>query len=458
MTSIKRVKISRYNDTIAAIATAYGVGSISIVRVSGDAAYGIALKMTKKGSITPRYATLSFLYDKNGAAIDEAIVLYFKSPHSFTGEDIVEFQCHGGTAVANLILDTVISYGARLASPGEFSKRAFLNDKIDLTKAEAIAKIIETKSADAVKILSKQLKGDLKEFVESLRDELVEILSHVEVNIDYAEEDLPKDIEKKIEDRLKDIGKKITKTLQISQKKEGLINGFSISIIGKPNVGKSSLLNKLLNYNRAIISDVAGTTRDTIEEEIKIGTHLAKIIDTAGVRETSDGIEKIGVERAVESIERCDIVLAVFDGSNHFDKDDEKILDILKRYKKDKKIFVFINKSDLQSRFDIKKVESFNPIKISAKEEVDSVINAIKEYLDTQSLDDDILLTSKRQMQEIQKAYEAIQKSYEPLKDGELELFAYEINDAISHISSITRDFERDEILDKMFGSFCLGK
>jgi len=452
------VKISRYNDTIAAVATAHGVGSISIIRVSGDKSYDIALKLSKKKSITPRYATLSFLYTKDGEPIDEAIIIYFKSPHSFTGEDVVEFQCHGGIAVANLILDEVLKFGARMAEPGEFSKRAFLNDKIDLTKAEAIAKIIETKSGDAVKILSKQLKGELKEFVESLREELVEILAHAEVNIDYAEEDLPADLERSIIKRLENISKKMQDTLQISQKKEGLVNGFSISIVGKPNVGKSSLLNRLLNYNRAIISDIAGTTRDTIEEEIKIGTHLVKIIDTAGVREAKDQIEKIGVQRTIESIENSDMVLAIFDGSRELDDEDEKIIKLLNSYKDSKKISVFINKSDLHQKIDISKLEFFEPIFISAKEDVNIVIKTIKKYLDTQGMDDEIILISKRQMNELKKSLEAIKRAFGPLNDGELELFAYEINDAISHISSITRDFERDEILDKMFDSFCLGK
>ncbi len=452
------MKISRYNDTIAAVATAHGVGSISIIRVSGDKSYDIALKLSKKKSITPRYATLSFLYTKDGEPIDEAIIIYFKSPHSFTGEDVVEFQCHGGIAVANLILDEVLKFGARMAEPGEFSKRAFLNDKIDLTKAEAIAKIIETKSGDAVKILSKQLKGELKEFVESLREELVEILAHAEVNIDYAEEDLPADLERSIIKRLENISKKMQDTLQISQKKEGLVNGFSISIVGKPNVGKSSLLNRLLNYNRAIISDIAGTTRDTIEEEIKIGTHLVKIIDTAGVREAKDQIEKIGVQRTIESIENSDMVLAIFDGSRELDDEDEKIIKLLNSYKDSKKISVFINKSDLHQKIDISKLEFFEPIFISAKEDVNIVIKTIKKYLDTQGMDDEIILISKRQMNELKKSLEAIKRAFGPLNDGELELFAYEINDAISHISSITRDFERDEILDKMFDSFCLGK
>jgi tRNA modification GTPase len=446
------------NNTITAIATSHGIGSVAIVRISGKKAYEIGLKIAHKESFLPRYATLSYLYDINNEIIDEAIVIYFKAPFSFTGEDIVEFQCHGGIAMANLILSETIKLGARIANPGEFSKRAFLNGKIDLTKAEAIAKIIETKNIDAIKILSKQLKGDLKNFIDSLRNDLIEILAYAEVNIDYAEEDLPVDIEESIKNRLESICVIIKKIMESSLQKEGLVNGFSISIIGKPNVGKSSLLNKLLNYNRAIISEIAGTTRDTIEEEIKVGTHLVKMIDTAGVREPRDIIEKIGVQKSIESIENSDIILVLFDNSKLYDKEDEAIVNLIKRYNEDKKIFVFLNKTDLKNLFDISKIIEFNPIEICAKKDVNEVIDVIKKYLDTQSLDDSVMLTSKRQITEIEEALKAVLRAYEPLNSGELELFAYEINDAIRHISSITTEFEREEILNKMFGSFCLGK
>ncbi len=445
-------------ETIAAIATAHGIGSISIIRISGDKALQIAQKLSKKDTIIPRYATLSYLYKQDNSIIDEAIILYFKSPYSFTGEDIVEFQSHGGIVVANVILKEVISLGARLANPGEFSKRAFLNGKIDLTKAEAIAKIIETKSEDALHLLSKQLKGDLKDFVNDLRDKLVEILAFIEVNIDYAEEDLPKELENDISSKLQYIEKSIDKIVQASLQKEGLINGFDIAIVGKPNVGKSSLLNKLLNYQRAIISDIAGTTRDTIEEEIKLGTHLVKIVDTAGIREAKDSIEKIGVQRSISSMEKASVVIALFDISKECDEDDETIIKMINKYKKDKKIFVFLNKSDLLCKFNTSKLSEFNPIKISAKNDVSIVIETLKEYLDNSSKDDTLLLTSARQIQSCKMALEAIKRAKEPLKDGELELLAYEINDAIAHISSITTRFERDEILDKMFGNFCLGK
>jgi len=388
--------------------------------------------------------------------IDEAIVVYFKAPHSFTAEDIVEFQCHGGVVVASMILEEVVHLGARLANPGEFSKRAFLNGRIDLSEAEAIAKLIETKSIDSAKILARQMKGELKDFVYKIREDLIEILAHVEVSIDYAEEDLPSDLIGQISDRLENLKDLLKTTYESSKKREGLIEGFKVAIVGKPNVGKSSLLNSLLNYDRAIISEIAGTTRDTIEEEIRIGTHLIKIVDTAGIREANDDIEKIGVARSKVAIESSDIVIALFDNSRAYDDEDEKMLNILKNNQKNKHIIKVINKIDLPNRFDTEKLDDF--IKISCKQNSDLIIENLKKILDITSSDDSILLTSKRQRIAVKSTYEEIISSKNVLDEGELELFAFHLNEAISHITKITKNFERDEILDKMFGSFCLGK
>ena len=308
-------------DTIVAIATANGIGSISIIRVSGKDALPIALKISQKDNFVPRYATLSQLFNTSDELIDEALLVYFKTPFSFTGEDIIEFQCHGGVAVANIIMQEIINYGARIATPGEFSKRAFLNGKIDLSKAEAISKLIEARSEDAVKLLARQLKGELSTFVEDIRKDLLFMLAYTEVSIDYAEEDLPTDIFDQIQKKLDSITLKLVNTLDASKRREGLIEGFKVAIIGKPNVGKSSLLNKLLNFDRAIISDIAGTTRDTIEESVKIGTHIIKIVDTAGIRDASDEIEKIGIEKSLAAVEESDIVIALFDNSHKKSKD-----------------------------------------------------------------------------------------------------------------------------------------
>jgi tRNA modification GTPase len=424
--------------------------------VSGKDAYKIALTLTQKRELTPRVATLSKLTNEKDELLDEAIVIYFQAPHSFTGEDVVEFQCHGGIVVAEMILSAILEAGARLATPGEFSKRAVINGRMDLSKAEATAKLIESKSVDAARILTKQLRGDLESFVYTLRDSLVEILAFIEVNIDYAEEDLPLDLLNQIEDKLRHNAVLLEKSVHASKSREGLLNGFKVSIIGKPNVGKSSLLNALLSYNRAIISDIAGTTRDTIEEEIKIGTHLIKIVDTAGIREAHESIEKIGIERSIEAIEASEIVIALFDGSQAADKDDQKIIELIKRYEEDKEIITAINKKDLPQHFDAKLLH--NPLAISSKEDTSLITQRLKRYLDTQSFEDDIILISKRQINATIQAYDAIEEARQRLQAGELELFAFHINEAIAHISSITKSFERDEILDKMFSSFCLGK
>lgn len=446
------------SDTIAAIATSYGIGSIAIVRISGKNALTIAKKISKKENLIPRYATLASLYDKNSEFIDRSIIIYFKAPKSFTGEDVVEFQSHGGVVVAKKILDTVIDYGARLAEPGEFSKRAFLNEKIDLTEAEAIAKLIEAKSEDALNILTKGLKGELKERIEDIRESLIKILAYTEVNIDYAEEDLPQDLMESIKNQLKMLKDKLFKMVDESQRRVGLLEGFKISIIGKPNTGKSSLLNRLLSFERAIVSDIAGTTRDTIEESIKIGTHLVKIVDTAGIREAKDEIEKIGISKSIKAIKESEIVIAMFDASKEFDSEDEKILELIKEFKNEKKFVILLNKVDLGIKIDLKKIKDLDPLQISVKNGISTLTDRLKDILDSYSKYDDLLLISKRQIDAVKLALNSITNSFEPLENKELEIFAFWINDAIKNIASITRPMESSELLDKMFLEFCLGK
>ena len=317
------------SDTITAIATANGIGSIAIIRISGDKALFIAKILSKKNDFSPRHATLTTLYNAENELIDEAIVIYFKAPYSFTAEEVVEIQCHGGFIVAQSILKATLNAGARLARAGEFSKRAFFNGRIDLSEAEAIAQLIEAKSEDSAKILAAQMKGSLKTYIEQVRDDIIHILAYSEVTIDYAEEDLPKDLVKQIKEKLELLKISLNKTLLASKSREGLMQGFKVAIVGKPNVGKSSLLNALLNFNRAIVSDIAGTTRDTIEEQVKIGTHLIRIVDTAGIREAHDEIERIGIERSIEAIEQSDIVLALFDASRELDNEDKEILELI---------------------------------------------------------------------------------------------------------------------------------
>lgn len=445
------------NDTIVAIATATGVSSISIIRVSGRDALALAAKIIKKESIEPRYTHLLSLYNHEDQLIDQAIVVYFQNPKSFTGEDIIEFQCHGGMIVAQEIVDTLVAYGARLAEPGEFSKRAFLNGKIDLTKAEAIAKLIEAKSVDAAKILAKQLKGDLKAFIDESREAMLRATAYSEVMIDYAEEDIPEDIIESIVWQLDTIIQKIERIIEASYRRKGLIEGFRVAIVGKPNVGKSSLLNGLLSYERAIVSDIAGTTRDTIEEQVRIGSHIIRLIDTAGIRESSDQIEQIGVERSKASIEEADVIIALFDGSRVFDHEDQKIVEILEAIQ-EKHIIAAINKTDLPQAFDRSRVERFEPIEVSAKRNFGGLVNHLQRLFDTLGQDEELMLISSRQIEAVLKTQKAIQEAKIPLLNGELEFFSYHLQDAISAISSISKPYDSEEILDKMFGEFCLGK
>mgnify|MGYP000844065230 FL=1 len=443
------------NATIVAIATANGIGSISIVRISGANALEIATKISKKTTFQPRLATLSSLYDFNNEVIDEALVLYFKAPFSFTGEDVIEFQCHGGVAIANMLINEALKHGARIANPGEFSKRAFFNNKIDLTKAEAISKIIEARSEDAVKLLARQLKGELTNFVNEIREDLLFMLAYTEVSIDYAEDDLPSDIFAQIKNKMEKIIVKLSNTLDASRRREGMIEGFKVAIIGKPNVGKSSLLNKLLNYDRAIISDIAGTTRDTIEESVRIGTHIIKIVDTAGIRDASDVIEKIGIEKSIQAISEADIVIALFDNGKVCDVEDYKIIQLIDE-NSNKEILKVLNKSDLQNHFDKTKIDDF--IELSTKEDINPLIKKIEMILDSNTHSDEMTLISKRQILSVENTLYSINLSKNPLETGELEFFAHYITDALEQISSITRPYENDQMLDVMFGEFCLGK
>jgi tRNA modification GTPase len=419
-------------------------------------AYEIALRLCRKESIAPRRAILSYIYDENGDALDQAILIYFKAPNSYTAEDVVEFQCHGGVVVAGMVLQSVIRNGARLANPGEFTKRAFLNGRIDLSKAEAIGKLIEAKSISAAKLLSRHLKGELKDFTDKAREELLEIIAFTEVTIDYAEEDLPQDLEERIEEKLNFLCSQMERILENSKQREGLIEGFRVAIVGKTNVGKSSILNKLLQYERAITSTIEGTTRDTIEEEIKIGTHIVKFVDTAGIRESDNEIEKIGIERSLKAMQTADIIIAVFDNERAADSEDRAFLELLAQMDSDKKIFHILNKCDLKNSFD--KTLLSTPLELSCKYDIKPLTDALNDYLNTLDIGDEIMLSSARQITAVSQTLENLKASKELIKEGALELFSFHLNEAITALSSITKPYERDEILETMFNKFCLGK
>ncbi|EIR9786537.1 tRNA uridine-5-carboxymethylaminomethyl(34) synthesis GTPase MnmE [Campylobacter jejuni] len=441
------------SDTIAAIATAHGVGSISIVRLSGERALEFALKLSHKTKLTPRHATFTKLFNQNNEIIDEAIMIYFKAPYSFTGEDIVEFQTHGGFSVSEVLLEELVSLGARLALAGEFSKRACLNGKMTPLKALNIQDLILSKSALAAKIIARNMQGNLGKLLEKIRTDLVKTLAFVETSIDYADDDLPSDLLEQISTMCEENSKILKEIYTLSQSKKGLIEGFKIAIVGKPNVGKSSLLNALLSYERAIVSDIAGTTRDTIEESFKLGTHLLRIIDTAGIRESKDAIEQIGVVLSKKSLEDADIILAVFDASRVQDKEDEKIFDLLANT--DKKIFWILNKSDLENVF--KNTQNKNFIKLSAQKDITLLKEELQNYFN--SFDSEgIMVSSLDLINACKISSEAIFRAKGLLEESSLELFAFELNLAINELARFTKDFQRDEILDEMFGNFCLGK
>lgn len=441
------------SDTIAAIATAHGVGSISIVRLSGERALEFALKLSHKTKLTPRHATFTKLFNQNNEIIDEAIMIYFKAPYSFTGEDIVEFQTHGGFSVSEVLLEELVSLGARLALAGEFSKRACLNGKMTPLKALNIQDLILSKSALAAKIIARNMQGNLGELLEKIRTDLVKTLAFVETSIDYADDDLPSDLLEQISTMCEENSKILKEIYTLSQSKKGLIEGFKIAIVGKPNVGKSSLLNALLSYERSIVSDIAGTTRDTIEESFKLGTHLLRIIDTAGIRESKDAIEQIGVALSKKSLEDADIILAVFDASREEDKEDGKIFELLANT--DKKIFWILNKSDLENVF--KNTQNKNFIKLSAQKDITLLKEELQNYLN--SFDSEgIMVSSLDLINACKISSEAIFRAKGLLEESSLELFAFELNLAINELARFTKDFQRDEILDEMFGNFCLGK
>jgi tRNA modification GTPase len=354
-------------------------------------------------------------------------------------------------------LEALTHHGARLAQPGEFSRRAFLNGKIDLSKAEAIARLIEAQSRDAARILARQLQGELGQFVDEIRETLLRALAHSEVLIDYAEE-VEAELVEGLLTQLETLEKRIDAIVRSSHRRRGLIEGFRIAIIGKPNVGKSSLLNTFLAYERAIVSDIAGTTRDTIEERVRIGSHVVRLIDTAGIRDGGDTIERIGIERSLASMHDADIVIALFDGSRPFETEDHRIVDLIDRLPQDRRI-VAITKSDLPQILDQKVLSRFAPISISTtRERTQALMDRLNTHMDMLGSGEDILLVSARQIEAVEACKKAITDAKQPLIDGMLELFSFHINEAITHIGTITRPHENHEILDRMFGEFCLGK
>lgn len=440
-------------DTIAAISTANQDGAISIVRLSGDEAIDIVNQiftadLSKKESHTINYGTI---IDPNShEAIDEVLVSIFREPKTFTREDIVEINCHGGRFVTRKILSLVLSCGARLAQPGEFTQRAFLNGRIDLTQAEAINDLIHAKNNTNLKVAIKGVKGSIRKMLDPLIEELLDIIANIEVNIDYPEYD---DVEQLTNERVLPMAKawseKIKAILAKSESSQMLKEGIRTAIIGKPNVGKSSLLNALLEEEKAIVTDIAGTTRDLVEGSIQLGNVALNLIDTAGIRETEDVVEKIGIDRSLKAIENAQLVLMVLDASRPLDEQDEELL----RLTENKTRILVYNKKDL--------VPVSEGIAISAKDnELKPLIQEIERLFEKHLIAvEDPTLNNERQIALMSHALQSMNQAIHSLEEGmELDLVTIDLQDSYTSLKEILGEVSRDDLLDTLFSNFCLGK
>ncbi|EQB86493.1 tRNA modification GTPase [Clostridium punense] len=454
-------------DTIAAIATSLGEGGIAIVRVSGDKALQIVSRIFKGRNgrtiddiktYTMRYG---YIIDENNEHIDEVIVSFMKGPRSFTAEDTIEINCHGGVVATNKILEQVIKNGARLADPGEFTKRAFLNGRIDLSQAEAVIDIIRAKTDLSMKSALMQSEGGVSKEIRRLRETLLSTIAHIEATVDYPEDDLEEVTADMAVKQLLEIKDEIGELIETSEEGKILREGLSTVIVGKPNVGKSSLLNALTKENRAIVTDVPGTTRDVIEEYINISGVPIKVIDTAGIRETEDVVEKIGVERSKEKINEADLVLLMLDSSRELDEEDKEIISHIK----DKKYIVLLNKSDLDVKInkdDLKELNSKYMINISVKtgEGINEVKTTIKELFFKGEINaNNIIITNTRHKEALFRAKESIVSAIDVLNNTfAIDLASIDIRNAWSYLGEITGDSLEENIIDKIFKEFCLGK
>ena len=449
------------NDTICAISTALGVGAISIIRVSGDEAIDIVNKifdkdLTKKESHTINYGHIVY----NGEIIDEVMVSIMKSPKTFTKEDIVEINSHGGVAVTNKVLEILLLEGARLAEPGEFTKRAFLNGRIDLVEAESIMDLIESKTETSRKLAISGMEGKVSKLVKNIIDNLVKVNANIEVNIDYPEyEDIEIVTKEKIEEMSKYINKELTKLLNESENGKLIKNGINTLILGRPNVGKSSILNKLIEEEKAIVTSVAGTTRDIVEGQIRVNGILLNIIDTAGVRETEDIVEKIGVEKSLSLVNDADLIILVFNNNEKLTDEDKKLLE----YTKEKKRIIVINKIDLENNLDISNLKNERIVKISALKDsgIESLKNEINDMFNLEeiNLGDFTYLSNSRQISLVKKAVEISKNLEDALNnDVPIDLLEIDIKEICEILGEIIGESYDDKLIDTLFSNFCLGK
>lgn len=454
--------------TIAAIATAPGEGGIGIVRISGSQAADVAdalfhTKKIKSFHEAEPYRLYFGHVVRKDQRVDEGLAVYMKAPHSYTGEDVVEIQIHGSTEALRETLELALENGALPASRGEFTKRAFLNGRLDLSQAEAVMDIIEARGSAALSQAESHLSGALSRFVKMSRDELTDLITKLEVTIDYPEEDLEDLTNEQIGEGLDGIEKSLSSLLKRSEEGRIIKDGLRTAIVGRPNAGKSSLLNALLQEDRAIVTDIPGTTRDTIEESIKIGGVPLVLMDTAGLRETDNKVEKIGIERAKKSMEQADLVLAVIDGSHSLEKEDRELLSSLKG----RKSMVILNKYDLPQEVDEEEIKALAGdapvVSLSARygSGMEELEEALRRLTETQDRDAGrrLFLTNLRHVDLVKKALEAVRRAQQSLQDGmPADCITVDLVEAWNRMGEITGETVDNELINKIFERFCVGK
>ena len=445
-------------NTIAAISTAQGQGGIGIVRLSGNDALKIAKKICS-GTITPRHVGFHNFQDESQETLDQGIVLYFSNPHSFTGEDVIEFQGHGGQAVLESILSLCIKYGAKLAEPGEFTKRAYLNNKIDLTQAESVIDVINATTLQAVKSASYSLTGKFSSKINSLLEKIISLRVYVEACIDFPEEEIDFLEQGKVIEKLHNIIAEIDAILDVAKQSELLKNGINLVLIGQPNVGKSTLLNALAGTEKAIVTKIPGTTRDLITSQISIKGIPINVIDTAGLRETEDEVEQLGINKTWEAIQTAHVAVLLVDITKGSGDYEEFILNKLPKGIKKLRLF---NKIDLVTRE--ASVENNNNeiiIYLSAKLEngIDLLKNTLIERVSDnfyQDSEQSVILARSRHIYALNNVRQSVTKAL--INKESSELLAEELTQAQHELSAITGDFTNDDLLGKIFSSFCIGK
>ena len=454
-------------DTIAAVATAMVGSGIGIIRISGDDAITVAdsvfqMKSGKKLSEMPTH-TVHYGYVHDGEEVlDEVMAVLMRGPKSYTREDTVEIDCHGGVYVVKRVLETVLLHGARLAEPGEFTKRAFLNGRIDLSQAESVMDMIQAKNEFALKSSMKQLTGFVSETIREIRAEVLHEIAYIESALDDPEHISLEGYPSRLRAVVEEISGRIEKLLADSDNGRILKEGISTVIVGKPNAGKSSLLNTLVGEERAIVTDIAGTTRDVLEEQINLNGILLNVTDTAGIRETEDVVEKIGVQRAKEYLKDADLVIYVVDTSTELDENDFQIMELLS----DRNAIILMNKSDLESKTDaaeIKKRLDKRIISVSAKERtgMDELEAAIREmfFHGQVSFDDEIFITNVRHKAALQVALDSLRLVVQSIEDGMPEdFYSIDLMNAYEELGSIIGEAVEDDLVNEIFSKFCMGK